>query len=81
MNAPDPYARHLQAMRTANATQSTTFESKWKADRLADMEATRRALDAEEPAPRLIAAELAPYRAPNAFEAGLQALREKEARS
>ena len=77
---PNPYTRPLAAMRAAQATDASRFEDAYKQSRRADVEATRRALAAEEPAARLTTAELNKYAPPNSYEAGLKALRERERR-
>ena len=79
---PNGYKVGLAALRAATATPARDFEDRYKAARLRDLEAeaTRRAGAAEAPAPRMTSAELAPYAAPDSYEAGLKALRAKETR-
>ena len=53
---PDPYAAPIAAMRHASATTELDFEDRWKADRLAALNAEHRRLDAhldEHPTPRM----------------------------
>jgi hypothetical protein len=85
---PDPYAKDIAAMRAAEATPESTFEEKWKADRLRDLAgeddrlATLRAARGI-PEPRLAvlsAADLAAYATPDPYAAGIKALQAKEAK-
>jgi hypothetical protein len=79
----DPYGPHFAKLRAAAATPLSTFEDEYKATRMRDLAATRRALDAEEPPPRMTAAEkaeLAAFTPPNAYETGIKALQEKRRR-
>jgi len=82
--APNPYEHGLKTLRAATATPLSTFEDRWKADRLREVTATRTALDAEVASvPRMTAAEkaeLAAFTPPNPYEAGIKALRAKETR-
>lgn len=76
----DPYAEPLKQMRAAAATPESTFEVRWKAERLAALAAEQQRRDAERHEPRFVAAEdLAKYRAPDSYAAALKALREKDA--
>jgi hypothetical protein len=77
---PNAYERELKTLRAATATHGSRFEDRYGADRLRDIEATRAALDAEERAPHLTAAELAEFRAPNPYAAVIEALQEKKTR-
>jgi hypothetical protein len=72
----DIYAEGVRRLRLAAATPASDFEDRWKADRLRATYATRSALDAEEPGPRLTAAELADYRAPDPYRDGIRKLQE-----
>jgi hypothetical protein len=76
--APNPYEQGLKTLRAATATDASRFEDEWKASRLRELEATRTALDAETPEPRLTTAELAEWTPPNAYAAGIKALQMKE---
>jgi hypothetical protein len=80
--APDPYEQGLKKLRAASSTPERDFEDAYKQSRLADLdaEARRRALAAEEPEARMTTAELSAYAPPDAYEAGLKALRAKEQR-
>ena len=80
MTAPNPYEGALAVMRAATATAASTFEEAWKSDRLRATSATRAALDAAGPMPRLTAAEAAEFAPPDPYAPGLAALREGEAR-
>jgi hypothetical protein len=81
--APNPYAAGIAKLRAASATDLSRFEADYKRRRLDDVMAMRAALDAEEPQPRMTAAEeaaLASYAPPDPYAAGLKALREKKTR-
>jgi hypothetical protein len=75
----DPYAAELAVLRAASATPMSRFEERFAAERAADFErqhrefATFRA--AQQPEPRLTAAELAKYEPPNPYRDAL--LKEK----
>jgi len=78
----DPYAKDL-ALKTASAAPETSFEDKWKADRLAALDAEYRRLDAHintHPTPR-VAEGRKTYPPPNSYEAGIQALAARDARA
>jgi hypothetical protein len=75
---PDPYARELKTLRDSAAPLSK-FEAAFKAARLREMEATRRALDSETPEPPMSAEELSKFSPPNPY-AGVKALRDKKTR-
>ena len=68
----------LKALRAEQATDASRFEDAYKQVRLADVEATRRALDVEEPEPRLTAAELAEFAAPDPYRAALDKMKEHQ---
>jgi hypothetical protein len=83
----DGYASALKA-RAASETQTpaehlAAFEEQWKAARLRDLDAEHAETDAHlapTSTPRLPTAELAEFKPPNPYEAGIKALREKERR-
>jgi len=80
---PDPYAKDLAALRSAEATPESTFEEEWKKRRLAGFEAEARQRDAHvaaHPLPRMRASELADYEPPDPYAAGIKALQAKESR-
>lgn len=79
--APDPYAVGIAAMRAAAAPPESTFEDKWKAERMAEAMATRAALDAHIPESRIVTLSVADrFPAPDPYAAGIAALRAKETR-
>jgi hypothetical protein len=76
-HAPNPYEPHLKKLRAASMTPEQAFEARYRAERLAAFEAeyARAAAHREaNPIPRLTAAELSPYAAPDGFAEGLKAL-------
>lgn len=77
---PNAWDHDLAALRAATSTPESTFEEKLKADRMRAVTATRAALDAESPAPRLTTAELSAFTAPDPYRDGLSKLRERDAR-
>lgn len=70
---PNPYAAGLAALRAAAATPETTFEDRYKAERLAALAAEHR----ENPVVYRAARDLASYAAPDPYAAGLKAMREQ----
>ena len=77
----NPYKQGLAAMRAAAAAPASV-EERWKAERQREIDATRAALDATVLTPRLTAAEaenLARFKAPDPYRAGIAALLAKEA--
>jgi hypothetical protein len=83
--APDPYQKELAALRAASATPETTFEDSLKADRMRDLAAEHRRLDAHVDAHRAetlrTAAGRQSYPPPNPYEGGIKQLRERDARA
>jgi hypothetical protein len=78
--APDPYAEGLKQLRAAAATPESTFEQRWKEDRLAALDAEYQRWNAhvrEHPSPRLTDAEEASssYAPPDPYKAGLDKMR------
>jgi hypothetical protein len=71
-------------LRAATATSLSRFADEWKAERLRDLEREAAEVAAEVAAvPRMTAAEqadLASYRPPDPYAAGIKALREKKTR-
>src|SRR5688572_13511977 len=70
---PDPYALALAARAASeHQTPATQFEDRYKAERLRALAAEHAEFDARKaPAPRLTAAQLAPYEPPDTYKAGL----------
>jgi hypothetical protein len=76
--APDPYAPGIAAMRVAAATELSTFEDKYKAQRMRELEATSVAIDST---PMLRTTEAGDIPAPpDSYAADLAKLRAKDAR-
>jgi hypothetical protein len=73
----DPYRKALAEMRAAAATDASTFEDGYKADRLRALDAEYARRDAEPRLTVLDAADL--VKAPDAYAAGLKLLRERDA--
>jgi hypothetical protein len=81
---PDPYAAGIAAMSAASATPESTFEERWKAERLEALNAEHARLDAlvaAHPSPRLTTAEAESLAPPDPWNAGIKALRERDARA
>lgn len=79
--APDPYAGPLAALSAAAATSESSFEERFKAGRYRALAAEHAALDAHleaTPPAQLSAADLEPYRPPDAHAAAIKALQSKE---
>jgi hypothetical protein len=84
---PEPYARALD-LRAASERQTPeqalhAFAERYAARRLREMMAMRAALDAAvepHPLPRLTAAELAEFKPPSPYAAGIKALQSKQRR-
>jgi hypothetical protein len=80
---PDPY-QGVATLKAASAAPESTFEDRWKADRLQALDAERARSDAANAAvPRLkvlTAEELAPYAAPNGYDIALRARKLMEGR-
>jgi hypothetical protein len=71
----------LKKLRAASSTPERSFEELWKAARLRALEIEHAAIEAQiaaNPFPRLTAAELAPYAAPDPYKAGLDKMRAKK---
>src|SRR5262245_3405566 len=81
--APDPYRREVAARAAASSTELSTFESRWKADRLRDLAAGHERVDAHlaaTPPTRMTTAELATARPPDPYAAGIKQLQKENAR-
>ena len=80
---PDPYEQGLEKLRDATATDASRFEDNYKTERFRALEREHAAIQTQsdaDPFPRLTAAELAEYRAPDPYKAGLDKLRSKTER-
>jgi len=82
---PDAYEPQLKQLRAACATPDSTFEEKWKADRLRELNAEHARLEASSATHRAAMSRAAEgrttYPIPNSYEADLQKLRERDARA
>jgi hypothetical protein len=79
----DSYREGIARLKAANATPLSTFEDQYKAARLRELDAEHPRLAehvAAEPRPRLTAAEVAKFKAPDPYRDGLSALKLKENR-
>ncbi len=83
--APNPYEHDLKKLRSAAATDASRAEADYKTDRLRDLAAGQRDLDAfTTSAPRLTAAEAAElrtYTPPDPYAVDLATLRIADART
>jgi hypothetical protein len=85
-DTPDPYAADIAKLKAAFETPATTFENKWKADRLAalasepDRVAALRAAHGVAEPRFVVLADEDRFPPPDAYAADLKALREKEAK-
>jgi hypothetical protein len=78
---PDPYAEGVKQLRAAAATHETTFEARYKAERLAALLAA----EAEDDGTLRVAAiddddYVADYEPPDAYAAGIKALQASDAK-
>lgn len=75
---PDSYGPALAVLRAATATNESTFEARWKAERLRELDAEGARLDARieaTPFPRLTASEAEEFAPPDPYKAGLDKMR------
>jgi len=78
---PNPYTHGLTALRAATATPESTFEDRWKAERLAALSTEHRDIAASiaaAPQPRLTAAQVAEFAPPNSYQVALAAMKEDD---
>jgi hypothetical protein len=75
---PDPYREPLTAMIRAAATSASSFENRWREDRLRELESMRASLDEDaRPMPRLTSAQLSEWKAPNGYQLALDAMKKE----